>query len=539
MAISIVQAGNALYKVTPAGAATALSLPSGVTIDSTRRPRFAVLNQWVVLVNSPTKNLAIDPEGTVRVMVPTPPQSPPQLASGSGTGLTGDYRVRVSNVVLAADGTLLMESPLSGASSVETLSNSPLELSEIQEGSDADNVSARRLYRTAAGGDQYYFWGDLEGDTEKRFVSALPDASLALLPVAASTLVAPPGTLFGTRLKTITSWKGRLWAVSDDPLSIDTVLYCEDNKIYAWPNSLIAHPTGQDAEGIVVFLPRRDQLGVLKRNGLWQITGSSNTNFAIVQIAVGQNPGTGKGGCIAPESAVLVNDTGYWLGKDGVYEWGPRGVTNITDDTVSPWFLSDTYFNRTRFPNAFAKYNPITNCVDLHLAAAGSSVEDRWVSFNLSVRKWFGPHKTAGLTPTSVALTDDASGLPLVLVGGSDGKVYSANAATYHDGASSAIDADVIGPFHSGGAPDIEHYWGEVSVFSKIQASGTMTITPTVGRLGASAGTAISHDLTSGRQRLRRLGTGALARLRFQQATADVGMVLYGYEIPFHELGRR
>lgn len=538
MGFVVAQAGNTLYKFDPtSGTATALTLPTGVTIDSTRRPKFAVLNQWVAVVNSPSKNLVIDPEGTVRVMVPTPPQSPPSTAAGSSTGLTGAYKVRVSFVVLGTDGSTYMESPLSPASISVTLANNDLALTRVPTSND--DITLRRLYRTAAGGTLYYFMGDVDGNTQTSFLTNLSDVNLALLPTAASTLTAPPGTLFGTRLKNIASWKGRLWAVADDPTLIDTVYYSEDNKVYAWPNSLIAHPTGQDKEGIVAFCPRRDQMGVLKRNGVWQITGSSNSNFAIMQIAVGKDPGNGRGGCIAADSVLLVNDTGYWLGKDGVYEWGAGGVVNISDADVLPWFTTGTYFNRDRFQYAFSKFNPITNCIEIHLAAAGSSVEDRWVSFNLSTRKWYGPHKTAAFTPTSAATTEDANGLPVVLVGASDDKVYVANQSTFHDGASSAIDFDVFGPFHYGNAPDIEHYFGELSMLSKIQSSGTLSITPYLGRLDASAGSTISHDMTLGRQRLERIGVGAAVRLRFQQATADVGCAILGYELPFHELGRR
>lgn len=540
MGFFVAQAGSKLYKVDPtSGTATELTLPTGVTIDSTRKPRFAVLNQWVVMVNSPTKNLAIDPEGTVRVLCPTPPQSPPAIAAGASTGLTGAYKVRCSFVVLGSDGTVYMESPLSPASPSVTLTDDDLALTQIPKSNDS--ITLRRIYRTSAGGTQYYFWTDVDGNTIQTYTGSLADASLALLPTAASTLTAPPGTLFGTRMKMITSWKGRLWGCADDPTLIDQVVYSEDNKVYAWPNSLIAHPTGQDKEGVVAFCARRDQLGVLKRNGLWQITGSSNANFSILQIAVGKDPGTGKGGCLAPDSVTLINDVGYWLGKDGVYEWGPSGVQNITDDTVAPWFTTDTYFNRTRFQYAFGCYNPITNCYELRLAAAGSSAEDRWVSFNLTTRKWFGPHKTdvSSFNMTSACLTEDSNGLPVVLVGGSDDKVYVANQSTYHDGASTAIDADAYGPFHHGDAPDIEHYWGQLGVLSKIQGSGTLSIIPYLGGLDASAGTTRSHTMTLGRERLDRLGVGRMARLRIRQNTADVGVTVYGYELPWHELGRR
>ena len=73
MSFILAQAGTSLYKIDPSsGAATALTLPSGVTLSTARKPHFAVLNQFVVMVNSPTRNLMIDPEGTVRVLVPRP-----------------------------------------------------------------------------------------------------------------------------------------------------------------------------------------------------------------------------------------------------------------------------------------------------------------------------------------------------------------------------------------------------------------------------------------------------------------------------------
>lgn len=532
MAFLVVQGGSSLYKVDPAtGSATALTLPSDITLDTTRKPKFAILNQWVVVTNSPSRNIAIDPEGNVRPLVPRAPVSPPKVAAGSGTGLTGAYQVKQSFVVFDTAGNLLMESPLSPASPSVTITNKDLSVTQVAISSDS--ISARRLYRTAAGGTSYFQWIDVDGNTTTAIQSNLSDASLALLPAQPTVLTPPPGTLPGTRMKNIVSWKNRLWGVSSDPEQVDRVVYTEDGKVYAWPNALTAYPTGQDTEGIVAFAPRRDQLGIIKRNGLWQIAGSSSATFQVTQIVYG------KGGCEAPDSVVVSNDRAYWLSNDGVYEWGPDGIKNISEGTVDPWFTSDTYFNRTRFANAFAKYNHVTDSYELHLAAAGSSSEDRWVSYNIRSKAWFGPHKTDAFTPNHAANGLTSGNLPIVLVGGTDGKVYTANSSTFTDGASTAIDMDVYGPFHHGEAPDIQHLWLELSMLSKKEAGGTLSILPYVGRLDATVGTTISHDLTTGRERLRRLGSGALCRLRFQQNTNAQGATIYGYELPFHELGRR
>lgn len=538
MAHLIAQGGSTLYKIAlDTGTATTLTLPTGVTLATTLRPRFAILNQWVVMTNSPNKNLAIDPEGTVYVMTPVAADHPPYVAAGSGSGLTGTYSYKVSYVVLNSDGQLLMESPLSPASDAVSIANKNLALTFVPTSSDS--ITARRVYRTLSNGDVYYHVSDIDGNTQASLLENASDASVELLPAATEILVSPPGTLPGVRLKNIVQWKSRLWGVSDDPSLVDTVFISETNKVYAWPNSLVAYPTGQDSQGIVAFAPRRNQLGLLKRDGLWQVSGtSSGTGISINNLSVVQI-GFGKAGCIASDSVVIVNDKVWWLGRDGVYQWDDNGVNSISDDTVSAWFTTDTYFNRTRFSSVFAKYNEITDQVEFHLAATGSSTEDRWVAYSLTTKSWYGPHKTGLFTPASAASVVDGNGLPITLVGATSGIVYTANSSLYRDGSSTAIDMDCYGPFHHGDAPDIEHYWGELSVLSKIESAGTLTVTPYVGRLDASAGTAISHDLTKGRERLRRLGAGAMCRLRLQNSTVNQRATLYGYEIPFHELGRR
>lgn len=530
------QGGTSLYKVDlTSGVATTLTLPTDVTLSTTRKPKFAVLNQWVVMTNSPTRNLAIDPEGTVRVLVPRPPSHGPTVAA-SGSGFTGDFQFAVSFIVTNSDGELLMESPLGPSSAVFAATDDAFLLTDIA--TSLDNISARRVYRTLTDGTAFFHLLDHEGNVSETLLNSTPDATLTLLP-ALPSLVSPPGTLPGVRFKNIVEWKSRLWAVADLPDLLDTVYISETNKVYAWPNTITAYPTGQDSQGIVGFAARRNQLGLLKRNGLWQISGSSSgtgisvTNLAVSQIAFG------KAGSLSAASIVTINDRVYWLGNDGVYEWSDEGVRSITDDSVAPWFKTDTYFERSRFPNAFGKYNELRNSYDLHLAAVDASTENRWVSFNLTNRKWYGPHLTSAFTPSHAAHLTDENGIPVVLVGGSDGIVYVGNQTTFRDGSATAISFDVDGPYHFANAPDIHHLWSDLSILTKIEAAGTLSITPSVGRLNASAGPVISHDLTLGRERLRTLGVGPGCQLNFSQATVNQGVSILGYELPVTEVGRR
>ncbi len=542
MAYLLAQGGATLYKVDVAtGTATALSLPTGVTLSTTRKPRFALLNQWVALVNSPTRNLLIDPEGVITPLVPQAPANSVSMAAGSGTGLTGAYMYRVSFIVKNSDGDLLAESPLSPASAATTLSNKDAALTDIPLSTET-HVTGRRIYRTLTGGDAstMFHLMDIDDNTTQTLNENVADATVSLLPAMLATLVSPPGTLAGIRFKTICQWKSRFWAAADDPSLVDTVYASETNKVYAWPNTLVAYPTGQSANGVVGFAPRRNQLGILKNNGVWVVSGATNsTGVAFSNISVQQLDGSDDQGCVAEDSIVVIGNAAYWLGRNAVYEWTDNGIKDISSDLVKPWFNSDTYFTRSRFGNAFGKYNKVTNSYELHLAALNSSVEDRWVGFNLTTRRWYGPHKTGAFTPTHAAYAVDANGLPMVLVGGSDGVIYTGNSANKRDGAATAIDMDCYGPFHTGGDPDKMHTWLQLSVLSKIESSGTMDVIPYVGGLDASASSTITHTLTTGRELLTRLGVGRLCRLRFRKNTVNTSATIYGYELPWFTNGRR
>jgi hypothetical protein len=542
MAYLIAQGGDTLYKVDlTTGTRTALTLPTGVTLSTTRKPRFTVLNQWVAMVNSPSRNLVIDPEGTVRVLVPRAPTHPPSVVAGSSTGLTGAYQYKYSYIVTNSDGELLMESPLSPPSASVTLADDDASLTDIAP--SLDNISARRIYRTLSGGTEYFHVADIDGNVGTTFLDNVADEKVELLTALSDTLLSPPGTLPGSRFKLITQWKSRLWAVSDDPSLIDTVYATETNKVYAWPNQAVLFPVGSDRHGVNGFAVRKNQLGMLKRTGLYVISGTAGSSgISVANISVQQVAGE-EAGSLSPDSTVTINDVVYYLGNDGVYEWrGDGNVSSITDATVAPWFKTDDYFNRSRFPNAFGRYNKLRNSYELHLAALGSSTEDRWVSFNLTTRKWYGPHKTGAFTPTHAMTVLDENGLPMTLVGGSDGVIYVGNQTTFRDGAATAIEMDVIDADRHGDAPDIEHHWGKLSVLSKIESAGTLTITPslTVGGAAAAAGAAISHDQTANRRQHRIIGDGRLMRLRFQQTTVNQGASIYGYEVDnVHEIGRR
>ena len=528
MGFYLAQAEDALYKVSASdGAVTTLTLYPGVTLDTTRRPRGAVLGRMIAWVHSPNRSLWIDEANHVWPLALSAPTSAPSLAAGGGSGLTGAYRAKVTFLVKDDFGNVLLESDFSPLSSTSAaLANSDLTYSNLPVSPDSI-VNARRIYRTASGpGTTYFIAFDVEDNVTTTISDGTSDESIALN-VAPTDLGPAPSN----RIELICVWKDRLWAkIPEYP---DYVYFSALRKPYAWPatHSYECGPVGADLYGVTGFIPRRDELGVCRRNVLWKIIGDGPSNFSRIKVVEGV-------GCMAPDSIVIIRDVGYWLGEDGVYTWGPEGVLCISRDTVHPWFTTDAHFNRATFSQAVAFWNPRDDTYNLLLSAAGSTTLNRWVSYDTRRKIWLGPHLTSVSTPTAAALLEDADDLFLPCLGFADGHIRKLNQSGFSDDGA-AIAFDVITKFHSGENPDLTHYWGELSVLTKVESAGTLTITPTVGRLDATAGAAITHTLTTGRERLRRLGVGALCSLRFQQSTNAQGVTIYGYEIPFHELGRR
>lgn len=528
MPYNIVHAGTALQMVNVAGGVTSLTLPTGVTMSSTRRTRFAVIEGSVVAVYGPSVNLRIDVvSGTVSTMSLIAPSGVPTVGAGSAGALTGVYSYKITFAQMDG-GVVISESPLTGASANVTVSSQKISLSGIPV-STAASVTARRIYRTTAGGSVYFLADTLTDNTTTTYTDNTPDAGLATV-AAPTDLGNPAGTTTSDYLSEIVAWGDRLWATSSgDP---DLAFYSGVNKFYAWNalQFLAANPIGQNSTGIVAFLPRRSELGIAKKTGLWKVTGTGSTTFQCQQFWHGV-------GVKAPESVVVVEDTVYWLAENGVYAWGPDGIGRISE-RVSPWFTSDTYFNRALFEQAFARWNPRENTYELHLAAPTSGVLDRWVSYDLTQRRWLGPHKTDAFTPSCGGMVEMSAGVWRSLIGSTSGHLYLCNDGTFADG-TSAIETRVRTAWHSGGVPELSKVFGKLVMYTGVESSGTLIITPYVGGTDAAASATMNHDLTTGEERLDRLGIGRLASLEFEHHTINERARIYGYQMPVVPVGVR
>ena len=523
MPYTLLQGGSSLQIMNTAGTLSTLTLPTGITIQSTERPRFAVYGRYVVVVNSPSRPITVDPEGVVRVLTPRAPRTKPVASAAAGGTLTGTYEgVRQTFLVTDEDGNIISES----AMGAPTLSVSPSSQWLLISGLDLsrDTVSATRLYRPTTGGTTLFQWIDLEGNTQTSVQDDLADASLEL--VAAPDLGSPPD------LTLIAEFQERLWGRSRT--DGDYLRFSESGRMYAWPlaNSILIPRLGSSTRGITGIIPRRDALVVGRENVLYQITGTSNTDLRATKLKEGI-------GIEAPDSVVVYRDIAYWLAKDGVYRLDENGgLSCISDGKVRSWFNTTTHFNRSRLQYAVGSVDPVRNKYYLGLSNTGDTTLNRWIEYDIASGTWWGPHLTSAFTPTWHATILDSNSLLIPVICDSLGFVYQYQ-ATRTDGTATGIALNVDSKYHDAQTPDITKVWGQPTLISKIQGAGTLTITPKVGALNASAGTAISADMTLGREVLRRLGTGRFAQLNFAHSTAAQDIELFGIELPFFELGSR
>lgn len=530
MAFNLVQAGTNLYALNPGGAASsALTLPTNVTLASNLIPRFARFKNYVIVVNTPTRPLSVDTAGVVRLLTPDPPGSAPVLSGTSGGTLTGTFVAKATNIYVDAIGNLIAESDYSALSNAVTIRNQNLQAASVAPSSDA-NVSARRLYRTTDNGGTFFDWIDLSGNTAQIITDDTPDAGLGVIGAD------PRGS--APDLTLIAEWYGRAWGVART--DYDNLRYTEAGAMYAWfaNNSIPISHVGDDRFGITALAPRRDALGVGRRNQITQITSSDGLSFLPAIV-------TENCGVLSQESIVVYRDAVFFIWLDGVYRWDADGITCISDTgNVRSWFATDNYFNRGMFSLAFACFDPVNIRYRLFLCSAGNVVPDRWVEFDMRSGKWYGPHKTDAFSPKCAFNLRGTNDQSYAAVGSYDGYI-SLDTEVRTDWGNVPIAEDVTTKQFHGGDPNRTTFFGKIYTMGEPQPASQ--VTPPVLNIDASVGeinapdqtTSMSWDLTKGREAQFRIGEGKHATLRLTNNQVGVNPVIYGFTIPTADLGTR
>lgn len=539
---TIIQAGTSLQLLDASGALTTLTLPTGITLRTDIKPRWVTYLNRVILVNTPSQPLQIDALGVVRLLTPRPPRLTPVLSGVGSSTLTGSFQGKFTFVTTDLQGNVLSESDFSPLSNRVAIAAKFLQMATVDL--SPDQITFRRLYRTTDNGAVFFQWVDLDGNILTSIQDDLSDAGLSI--VAAPLVGTPP------RLTTIAEFRGRLFGSGD--LDIDALRYTEAGLPYAWPvDNIIPTPAiGADAYGIVALVPRRDALGVGRRNMLVQVTGSGaesitgDIDFDVVILSK-------ECGVESQESVRVFRDVAYFLWKDGVYSWGPEGLRCVSNGVgvkgnVRSWFVTDDYFNRDLFSQAFAHIDPNHPHYRLFLASAGSIVIDSFIEYDIEEQTWWGPHKTDLFTPTSAFYRTTTTDRQIPVIG-SAFSIFEeqlirtdGNPASDTTGSSeTAIVFDAIGKRHAMDVPDQDKYFGEISVLGNAPSTGgLLSVISRTGDVNQTRTHTQYYDQQKTRQRLGRLGQGKHAQVEFVNAEIGETVELFGYEIdPVTLVGRR
>lgn len=532
MAFSIFQSGSSLYGMDQQGHTAALTLPTGITLDSTLRPRFTVQGNFAIMVNSPSRPITIDANLVVRPLTPIAPFTPLTLSGAAGGALSGTFLARQTFVIFDAYGKLIAESDFGPDTTAATITSQYLRAQGVNLSNE--NVSATRLYRTSSGTAVYFQWLDIDGNVQSEFRDDRSDAGLATF--SAPLLGTPPD------LAMIAEYKSRLFGVSKtDP---NFIHFTDVARPYAWPADF-QQPMprlGSDNRGCTGFIRRRDALGLGRSNGLYSFTGTDDTNFRIVNVSE-------NCGIEATDSVCVYRDVAFFLWKDGIYQWDVNGITNVCEGKVQRWFTRNGTFNLSRLKYAFAQIDPLRKKYRLYLASAGSNIENCWIEYDFIRKQFWGPHFSRAMNPSCAFAFSTDSGLSIPMVGGTDGFIRVDRQRRTDDDAT-GIDFDVSTAGHDVLMPLDEKYFGELHVSTKPQPRGTLDVYATVGdpdapRFAKDVVTDEQHepfqyDQRNSSDRLGRVGVGKACRLRFRNNEPGVDTVLRGYEVtPVHPTGRR
>lgn len=563
---TIAQAGSTFKILKTDGTVyTTLTLPTGVTVDAAQRAQFHSLAGKLIITRSPSVNLWVNPRDfSVRPLGVLPPPSPPTIAAGGGTGLTGGYYAAYSYIV-SIDGQVVQESPLSPISTQAVLANTDLNWSNLVLSSES-HVTGYRLYRTVADGDPtvMFLAQQVDNQSDTTFTGdGVLDAALSLLPSPVGGN-APGGTTPGTRLQCCVEWGNRLWGVADDDDLRHTVYYTEVGNPFAWraANFFKIPVFGEDEFGVVGFLRRRDELIVGKRRRICKIVGGDASSFEIIILAEGA-------GFVATDSCVVIDDIGYALGEHDVWRVGPNGVESVSEGKVATWFQTDQQWDPASKKFAVGGDNPLTGSYDLHQAFAGAltptSDLNGWASFRTKDEEWTGDHYTRAFSATARGNRYDDHGDLVPVIGGSDGFIYDMNGSPAYDVAGAApttavgIAIDWRTKLYAGDSPDLYHVFKQPTIYQRAQGDGAghATViafagpyderTQSVNNLSTPAKWQVDLPLSVARVVLPRIGDGQCAALWIRhnfdldgtahEETSDVE--LWGIELPFVSVGRR
>lgn len=245
------------------------------------------------------------------------PTTVPTIGVGAGTGLTGTYNAKYTYARLSGSTVIAESNPSGAATSGQALSNEDLEVNWTA--SSDSQVTHVRIYRTLAGGSEYFFDQNVAIGTVTVDTSTA-DASLGGL-VATNHDRPPDGTLVAGPFYNGTCFiaKGNL------------LYYCLSKQPEYWPSTNFIE-VGAPQFPIKAIVELAGRVYCLTKSQIWLIQGTGDASFL---------PAPMRSLAGAPNlfGAVGVEGRGvYHIGYDGIYLFSGSRDIKITQEAFDVLF---------------------------------------------------------------------------------------------------------------------------------------------------------------------------------------------------------
>lgn len=277
-----------------------------VQIDSTRTAGTTWTATWYNPYNSTTENIyAINGTDRVRIEGGTvyewgieSPVSAPTISEGSLTGITGTYQY-VITYCRKEGSTVVSESNPSDPGSI-TVSDKDVDIEWVA--SSDPQVTAVRIYRSVAGGSEYYHVADVNIGTTT-YNDTMADDALGTevetdhdRPPLGDIVIGP-------------SFTGQLFILKDNNL-----YYCRPNRPDYWPPEYYTEisPATWPLKAGAIY---DGQVYLASKSEIYQMQGTGATSY--FPLPMGAITGTQSKECFSAVKGVGI----FHLGADGIYQY--------------------------------------------------------------------------------------------------------------------------------------------------------------------------------------------------------------------------
>jgi hypothetical protein len=267
-------------------------------------------------------------------------------------------------------------------------------------------VTGRKIYRTVAGGSDFFWLATLNDNVQTTFIDNIPDLALAVAPALETDHDVVPNGKFAAW------WDERLWVSGDNIVYDSQISYPEHMDTSA---RYVTIQKGDTSDEIMGLMPYKDSLYVFRKKSLHVIqkTYDGYGRFLVLSDI----------GCIAPWSLVEVNNTLMFVSHRGIEIFNGADVTGL--EPSLPIDRTFRTIDRTKS--------------DLVSAAHYPDKREVWFSFP-DLNKTFVYHYLANAwyffsfykTPSCLSLCYDATKTPVMKMGTRDGYLDLCE-STYRD----------------------------------------------------------------------------------------------------------